>query len=339
MLFLTDSSPSILAQAPTSYEELLRYLERLYRLPTASIQLHTASQVPVTSQPALDLLLLQENSTLTLCISKRTQAEVAIFDYIIGFEDRRKLRLLRLEDNIVIFIEAEVLHWTGRACLYGDNTVLFTGGQEDPACSYLITISDQGSTELAQMQEGRLWHGLCAVGNKAFAIGGKNPVSGAAKQSSEMLENGQWTSLGPLNFPRESMAVAAFRGTLYVVGGFDGSNRLASIEAYKQKHWVMLPVRLPEPRQMPGIVFLGETKLMVVGGQDEERAKRTVYLVNLDSGKVESLPNLPVPDYFTGRQLVRKASGEVWGFGKQTYIYFPQLQMWATAPVQTRVSI
>lgn len=339
MLFLTDSSPSILAQAPTSYEELLRYLERLYRLPAASLQLHTPSQVPVTSQPALDLLLQQEHSTLTLCVSKRASAEAAVFDYILGFEDRRKLRLLRLEDNTVSFVEAEVLHWTGRACLYGVDSVLFTGGQEYPAGSYLVSISDQGSTELAPMQEGRLWHGLCTIGNKAFAVGGKDPASGAAKQSSEMLENGQWTSLGPLNFPRESMAVAAFRGTLYAVGGFDGSSRLASIEAYKQKHWVMLPVRLPEPRQMPGIVFLGDTKLMVVGGQDEERAKKTVYVVNLDSGKVESLPALPVPDYFTGRQLVRKTSGEVWGFGKQTYIYFPHLLMWATAPVHTRVSI
>ena len=338
MLFLSDSSPSTLAQAPVLYEELLRYIERLYHIPAALVQLHTVTQVSVTSQPVLDLLLEQESSTLTLCISQRTKADIASTDYILGFEDRRKLRLMNFEDNAISFVESEVMHWTGRACLYGTNSVLFTGGQEYPAGSFLVSITEQSSTELGSMQEGRIWHGLCTIGNKAFVMGGKDSSSGAAKQSSEMLENGQWVTIAPLNFPRESLAATAYKATLYVVGGFDGCNRLSSIEAYKQKRWSMLPLKLPEPRQMPGIVFLTDTKLMVAGGQDEERAKKTVYVVNLDSGKVETLPSLPVPDYFTGRQLVRKANGEVWGFGKQTYIYFPKFQMWATAPIQTRVS-
>lgn len=339
MLFLSDHSSSTLAHAPTIFEELLRYLERLYHIPTALIQLHTEKQVPVSSQAVLDLLVQQEISVLTLCVSARTKSEALESDYILGFEDRRKLRLVRVEDNVVSCLESEVMHWTGRACLYGADTVLFTGGQEDPKSAHLISIADPThSTELESMQEGRLWHGLCTIGSKAYVLGGKDPVSGAVKRSSEFLENGTWTLLSPLNFPRESMAVTSHKGVIYVVGGFNGVSRLASIEAYKLKSWVMLPVRLPEPRQMAGIMFLEDTKLMVVGGQDEDRAKKSVFLLSLDTGKVSTWPALPVPDYFTGRQLVRKPSGEVWGFGKQTYIYFPQLQMWATASNPTRVT-
>lgn len=338
MLFLSDRFSSVLAHAPVNYEELLQYLGRLYHLPASVIQLHTEALVPVTTQSALDPLVQKEDSTITLRVTTLAGMDTDQADYILGFADRRKLRLLRLEDNEVSFVESDVLHWTGRACLFGPDAVLFTGGQEYPEGSFQISLSDQQSTELGTMQEGRIWHGLCTLGRKTFALGGRDPVSGLSKQSAETLENGNWTVICPLNCARESMAVTVHCATVYVVGGFDGSSRLSSIEAYKEKQWVLLPTQLPEPRQMPGIVFLSDKKILVVGGQDEEKAQKTVYELCLDSGKAEVLPSLPVPDYFTGRQLVKKTSGEVWGFGKQTYIYFPKVAMWATASVPTRVN-
>lgn len=42
----------------------------------------------------------------------------------------------------------------------------------------------------------------------------------------------QWTTISSMNTPRAWPGVAVFDGRVYVIGGFDGSSRLRSVEVY-----------------------------------------------------------------------------------------------------------
>ena len=52
----------------------------------------------------------------------------------------------------------------------------------------------------------------------------------------------QWTTLSPMNTPRAWPGVAIFDGRIFILGGFDGSNRLRSAEAYDidADHWAFI---------------------------------------------------------------------------------------------------
>ena len=42
----------------------------------------------------------------------------------------------------------------------------------------------------------------------------------------------QWTTLSPMNTPRAWPACAVVDNKIFVMGGFDGANRLRSVEVY-----------------------------------------------------------------------------------------------------------
>jgi hypothetical protein len=42
----------------------------------------------------------------------------------------------------------------------------------------------------------------------------------------------EWTSLSPMQSKRHECAAAAMDGRIYAIGGFDGSKKLSSMEAY-----------------------------------------------------------------------------------------------------------
>ena len=46
----------------------------------------------------------------------------------------------------------------------------------------------------------------------------------------------QWSAVAPMNSPRAWPSVAVVDNHIYVMGGFDGSNRLRSVEAYDPEH-------------------------------------------------------------------------------------------------------
>ena len=44
-----------------------------------------------------------------------------------------------------------------------------------------------------------------------------------------------WASVAPMLVPRARHAMAVFNGRLYAIGGYGGSDRLASVESYNPK--------------------------------------------------------------------------------------------------------
>lgn len=341
ILLTTGDDQSQLAHAPVSFSALTAYLESLYSLPANRLHLFGSNKTAITNDRTLQKVLKETRFTPIIYVEKSliglpAQRPPAV-DYVLRFTARNQLQLQQVADLSVTTLSSTVMDWTGRVCLYPPDWVLFTGGEDRPKSAILVSISDNGKIErLKDMSYSRAWHGLCVMDGAAYVVGGKDPQSGLSLKSTEVMTDEDWATLGQLNHPRESVAVIAHREVVYAVGGFDGTARLQTIEAMKRGRWTELPTCLPEPRQMPGLVFMTDGQLMVVGGHDEKRAKRSVFLVDVEKRSVDTVPALPIPDYFTGRQLVTKESGEVWVFGKQTYIYFPSYRMWATLPSATQ---
>lgn len=332
-VLLYEDFPSQIVLVPAALEELLRLAERLYGLSQLVVSHETNGQI--NSQEAYDRILQQPGS-LCLKLAKAPPRASTASDYALGFTAPHAIRLCTFSPSTALTLESEELDWSGRVCLYQGAAVLFAGGLARPRGATVFSIPSWTPTVLGDMATGRVWHGLVAVCQGAFAIGGKDPATGVSLKSVERLDSTAWVAMAALNFPRESLSVTTNRDLLYAVGGFDGLQRLQSVEVHKRGKWVMLPVRLPEPRQMAGLVWLDDTKLMVVGGQNDRRPKSTVFLLYMDTGKVEKMAPLPVPDYFAGKQLVRKANGEVCGFGRYSYVYLPEIKAWVKTPEYTR---
>jgi hypothetical protein len=114
------------------------------------------------------------------------------------------------------------------------------------------------------------------------------------------------------------MTLLPHQQAVYAFGGFDGNLRLTTIEKYEGQVWTVLPITLPAPRQMSG-VLLYATKALIVGGQDDRSDQNDVFEMDLETGEIKHKPALPAADFFTGRQVVRRGE-QVWAFGRKTYV-------------------
>ena len=71
-------------------------------------------------------------------------------------------------------------------------------------------------------------------------------------------ETGLWHSVAEMTFCRRNAGVVAHEGSLYVVGGDDGSANLASIEVYcpESDTWRILPATMTIGRSYAGVCMI-----------------------------------------------------------------------------------
>lgn len=76
--------------------------------------------------------------------------------------------------------------------------------------------------------------GLVSVNGCLYALGGRNRSTDhyfdLAERYNPQLQ--QWQPIAPLNTPRAWPSVAVYDSKIFVLGGFDGAHRLASVEVY-----------------------------------------------------------------------------------------------------------
>ena len=104
--------------------------------------------------------------------------------------------------------------------------------------------------------------------------------------------------ISPMRMPRSGVKVVAMNSMLYVVGGWDGRQRLRSGEMYNPdtKVWTALPdMMVPRSNHSLAVV---QGRLVVIGGY--QRTETTSKVEVLDSGT-----GLPTP-----RRRWRKESAD-----------------------------
>src|SRR5919201_2498638 len=90
----------------------------------------------------------------------------------------------------------------------------------------------------------------------------------------DQLAPGRWNALTPLPAPRQEVAVAAWGGQVWVIGGFgESAEPMATVETYDPQFnvWETRPP-VPEPVHHPAAAVVGD-RLFVVGGYTGGRGR------------------------------------------------------------------
>lgn len=134
----------------------------------------------------------------------------------------------------------------------------------------------------------RYIHSAAIDGDRVYLFGGHvesgNTMSYGAVELSTIQDGhlGAWqVEASPLNVPRFMAAGFSLRHRLYILGGHDGSQRLASVESTlldssgHAGHWRFAPL-LPAARSAPAVAVSGSTPY-VLGGMSDSGVTNSVW--------------------------------------------------------------
>jgi DNA-binding CsgD family transcriptional regulator/N-acetylneuraminic acid mutarotase len=144
------------------------------------------------------------------------------------------------------------------------------------------------------------------IGEKIYVPGGRM-ANGKPTTALEVYDprEDRWETKTPLPTPLSNYALAAYEGSLYLFGGWDGSNYLDTVFSYNsdQDTWEKMS-SMPSPRAGAGVVVM-TGKIYVLGGFDGEHAldENQLYFPSRDGrgdNPWESRKPLPEPRYGMG---------------------------------------
>ena len=131
---------------------------------------------------------------------------------------------------------------------------------------------DTWTSSIPSMQSERWNLGVAVLNDRIYAVGGMNSVGGYLN-TAEVLDlavggTQEWRNIADMNTRRWGVGLAAMNGRLYAVGGYDGRQRLSSVESYDPERNVWSPVAdMSVPRSGAGVGVL-DGFLYCVGGLD-----------------------------------------------------------------------
>lgn len=186
---------------------------------------------------------------------------------------------------------------SARVALRGETAVI-TGGMNQLRQVVELELESMDAHKLPPLLFGRFWHGVAALGDNVYVSGGKDDEDRPPLSTCEVFDGRGWTQLPGLNIARDSHTMVTHMTCVYVFGGEDDENRaLTSVEKLQGSRWVNLTTRLPAPRTMPGIVFLTEDCVLMLGGM-QGGEKANTYRLQLKTGDFEELGKLPIAARF-----------------------------------------
>ncbi len=108
------------------------------------------------------------------------------------------------------------------------------------------------------------------------------------------LSSGRIVPSGTFEEPLAESGVAADGGSAYLAGGWTGDQYASAVLKFTPPSKVSLVSRLPVGVRSPAVALVGNT-LYVAGGQTAQGPSTAVYAVDVDSGGMKSLGQLPQP--------------------------------------------
>lgn len=190
----------------------------------------------------------------------------------------------------------------------------------------------------APMPERRSYFAAAAIGGEIYVSGGMVGATGKYVLRLERFDPRRhtWRRLPDQPRPVRAAAGAAYRGSLYVLGGQTPSRVTRRVLAYdpRTRRWSSAPA-LPAPRYNAAAAALGG-KLYVAGGVRGIDPVRTVF--SFDGHRWRAVA--PLPQALHTEALVAYA-GELWSIGgfnrngdavRSVWIYSPRTDHWRAGP-------
>ncbi len=119
-------------------------------------------------------------------------------------------------------------------------------------------------TMSATMNVARADHAVCIFRGSIFASGGATTWAGQPQATTEQFDGSVWSTAVPMLEKRYSHGLVEFNARLYAVGGYDGVDRLRSIEVFDGSSWKHGPP-MAWARNAPGVAVVGSSMLAVAG--------------------------------------------------------------------------
>ncbi|XP_004611701.2 kelch-like protein 4 [Sorex araneus] len=122
-----------------------------------------------------------------------------------------------------------------------NNKLYAIGGRDGSSCLKSMEYFDPHTNKwnlCAPMSKRRGGVGVATYNGFLYVVGGHDaPASNHCSRLSDCVERydpktNSWSTVAPLNVPRDAVAVCSLGDKLYVVGGYDGHTYLKTVESY-----------------------------------------------------------------------------------------------------------
>jgi hypothetical protein len=209
------------------------------------------------------------------------------------------------DKNKVMLFDLTKKTWEARRCVMPyefnyyaaavtlpDGSALITGGGSSNAVYKFNNFKLELCTP---MKQARKEHAAVCLGEFVYVMGGYDGLTNRFLRSCERfsLAEGTWRDMQNLNMARCAFSATVVNDLyIYIFGGYDGAQRLASIERYVplEDAWQALRVTLRFPLSNCACFATRSSQLVVLGGGFSSGFSMAVELLDLDREVWQSLP-------------------------------------------------
>ncbi|TDO08152.1 serine/threonine protein kinase [Mycobacterium sp. BK086] len=184
---------------------------------------------------------------------------------------------------------AMAVTWQGTPCVLGGWRA--DGANTQVATDKVWRVVNSRWVELPPLLQPRAAGVAAVVGGRLVITGGVG-ANGKLLNTTEVFDGTVWKLGAEIPTPRKMLGGASDDKVVYAVGGSDGANDLASVEAYDPvaDSWTALPA-LPQPRSDLGVA-IADARLVAVGGVSTGQVLKTVSVMDLSAKSWAGLPDM-----------------------------------------------
>jgi serine/threonine protein kinase/N-acetylneuraminic acid mutarotase len=179
--------------------------------------------------------------------------------------------------------------WQGTPCVLGGWRAEGTNTQI--ATDKVWRVVNSRWVELPPLLQPRAAGVAAVVGGRLVIIGGVG-ANGKLLNTTEVFDGTTWKLGAEMPTPRKMLGGASDDKVVYAVGGTDGTNDLATVEAYDPAadSWTALPA-LAQPRSDLGVA-IADARLVAVGGLSAGQLLKTVSVMDIATKTWAALPDM-----------------------------------------------
>jgi hypothetical protein len=245
------------------------------------------------------------------------------------FGERRKMLYYDIEKQNWFFVNLPTtsafsteLNYYSAAASFPTGELLITGGGASNAV-YMVTFSEK--TRILPRQSMlfcRKEHSCVFLAGHIYVISGYDGKNKVMNYSCERysLAKDEWARTGDVNTPRCAFAAASIADQfIYIFGGFDGHERMKSIECYDLKTglWTVIATELRHPLSNSAAIGFKSSEIIVLGGGYNQGFSHEVMKFDILTQAFTDLSRMA-----EGRDLrnkVVKHKGELFAIGGNSF--------------------
>lgn len=195
----------------------------------------------------------------------------------------------------------------------GHTDQLGAGGATSDAWRY--RVDERRWDRIAPMPTARGGHELVVVGDRMYALGGRQGDARLATVEAYDFRTGSWSEQAPMPTARDHLGATAYRGQIYALGGRQPQDySLGAFERYdpRRDRWTRLP-DLPRPVSSIQLEPVGG-RLVAPGGADglDVWVSGGTFAYDPEMRRWAKLPSMPVPKHGYASAVL---DGRMWLFG------------------------